>query len=123
MKMMKSTGDLKVSASGEREIVMTRSFHAPRHLVFDAFTKPELLKRWLLGADGWSMVVCDVDLKVGGKYRWVWRHDQRGDEMGMGGTYREIARPDRLVSTEKFDQAWYPGEAVGTLVLVENARR
>ena len=116
---MKNAETLQVSAAGEREIVMTRVFNAPRGLVWDAHTKPELLKKWLLGPDGWSLVVCDIDLRVGGKYRYVWRKEKTGMDMGMGGVYREIAAPERLVSTEKFDESWYPGEGVGTLVLTE----
>src|SRR5260370_10629363 len=65
------------------------------------------------------MPICEIDLRVGGVYRYVWRRDSDGGEMGMGGAYREIAAPERLVATEKFDQPWYPGEAVGTTVLVE----
>src|SRR6185503_3106474 len=116
---MINTEKLKVSASGDREIVMTRSFNAPRRLVFDAFTKPELVRQWLLGPDGWSMPVCEIDLRVGGKYRYVWRKEATGEEMGMGGTFREIVRPEKLVATEKFDEAWYPGEAVDTTVFEE----
>jgi uncharacterized protein YndB with AHSA1/START domain len=115
---MMNSGNLKLTTSGDREIVMTRVFDAPRRLVFDAFTKPELVKRWLLGPPGWTMPVCEIDLKVGGTYRYVWRKSD-GHEMGMGGVYREIAAPERLVATERFDEAWYPGEAVGTLVLSE----
>jgi uncharacterized protein YndB with AHSA1/START domain len=115
-----NAGNLKLTTRGEREIVMTREFNAPRRLLFDAFTKPELVRQWLLGPPGWSMPVCEIDLKVGGKYRYVWRQDSDGTEMGMGGVYREIVAPERLVSTEKFDEAWYPGEAVGTIVLSEN---
>ncbi len=114
---------LQLTAPGEREIVMTRVFDAPRKLVFDAFAKPELLRRWLLGPPGWSMPVCEIDLRVGGAYRYVWRRDRDGTEMGMGGVYREIMAPERLVTTERFDEAWYPGEAVGTLVLVEQGGR
>lgn len=116
---MNNPGNLKLTTRGDREIVITRVFDAPRKLVFDAFTKPELVKQWLLGPDGWSMPVCEIDLKVGGKYRYVWRRDKDGTEMGMGGGYREIVAPERVVATEKFDQSWYPGEAVGTFVLVE----
>jgi len=116
---MKNTGNLKLTTQGDREIVMTRALDAPRRLVFDAFTKPELVKHWLLGPPGWSMPICEIDLRVGGVYRYVWRRDSDGSEMGMGGVYREIVAPERLVATEKFDQAWYPGEAVGTTVLVE----
>jgi uncharacterized protein YndB with AHSA1/START domain len=116
---MKSIGNLKLTTQGDREIVMTRAFDAPRRLIFDAFTKPELVKQWLLGPPGWTMPVCEIDLRVGGVYRYVWRRDTDGSEMGMGGVYREIVAPERLVATEKFDQPWYPGEAVGTTVLVE----
>jgi uncharacterized protein YndB with AHSA1/START domain len=116
---MKNTGNLKLTTPDDREIVMTRILDAPRRLVFDAFTKPELVKQWLLGPPGWAMLVCEIDLRVGGVYRHVWRRDSDGSEMGMDGVYRQIAAPERLVATEKFDQAWYPGEAIGTTVLVE----
>ena len=119
---MKNAAGLQVTARGEREIVMTRVFDAPRTLVFDAHTKPELVRRWLLGPPGWSMPVCEIDLRVGGKYRYEWRKD--GSTMGMGGEFREIVAPRRIVSTEKFDESWYPGEgAVGTLELVEEDGR
>jgi uncharacterized protein YndB with AHSA1/START domain len=116
---MTRTQRVKVEPVGEREVRMTRLFNAPRNLIFDAFTKPELVKRWLLGPEGWSMPVCDIDLRVGGAYRYVWKNDNTGTTMGMGGVYREIARPDRIVNTEKFDDAWYPGEAINTTALVE----
>ena len=114
---------LKLTTPSDREIAMTRVFDAPRQLVFDAHTKPDLVRQWLLGPPGWSMPVCEMDVRVGGKYRWVWRHDANGTEMGMGGVYREIVAPERLVATERFDQAWYPGEALNTLVLIEKAGR
>jgi len=120
---MRHAAELKITAPGDRDLVMTRVFDAPRKLVFDAHTKPELVRRWLLGPPGWSMPVCEIELRVGGKYRYVWRHDTNGTQMGMGGVYREIRAPERLVHTEKFDEAWYPGEGVGTLVLVEHAGR
>jgi uncharacterized protein YndB with AHSA1/START domain len=120
---MRNVGALKITTPSDREIMMTRDFDAPRRLVFDAFTKPELIKRWLLGPPGWSMPVCEVDLRVGGKYRYVWRRDRDGTEMGMGGVYREITARERIVATERFDEAWYPGEAVGTTVFVEQGTR
>ena len=120
---MKNAETLEITTPTEREIVMTRVFDAPRQLVFDAWTKPELVKRWLLGPDGWTMPVCEIDLRVGGKYRWVWRRDSDGTEMGIGGVYREVAAPGRLVATERFDEAWYPGEAVNTVALVEQGGR
>jgi uncharacterized protein YndB with AHSA1/START domain len=118
---MKNSETFKVAAQGDREIVMTRMFDAPRRLVWDAHTKPELVKRWLLGPPGWSMPVCEIDLRVGGKYRYVWRRDFDGKEMGMGGVYREIVPTQRLVQTETFDDPWYQGEALDTLVLVEQS--
>src|ERR1051326_1482016 len=117
---MNHQDSFRVSARGDRELLMTRIFDAPRALVFDALTKPELVRQWLLGPAGWSMPVCEIDLRVGGSYRYVWRHD-KGQEMGMGGVFREIVPPERIVSTEKFAESWYPGEAVGTLVLTEQA--
>lgn len=117
--VMNKSAALKVMARGEREVVMTRTFNAPRTLVFETFTRPDLIKRWLLGPDGWSMPVCEVDLRVGGRYRYVWRHDKDGKEMGMGGVYREIAPPERVVATEKFDDPWYEGEGLVTVTLAE----
>jgi uncharacterized protein YndB with AHSA1/START domain len=110
-------GLLEITTPSDREISMTRVFNAPAQLVFDAWTKPELLKRWLGVRAGWTMEVCEVDLRVGGKYRFVWRGPDM--TMGMGGAYREVVPPTRLVSTEKFDEAWYEGEAIDTIVLVE----
>ncbi len=116
-------GTLKLTTPSDREIAMTRVFDAPRRLVYDAHTKPDLVRQWLLGPPGWSMSVCEMDVRVGGKYRWVWRHDQDGTTMGMGGAYKEVVAPERLVTTEKFDEAWYPGESLNTLVLVEQGGR
>ncbi|MCY1031010.1 SRPBCC family protein [Corallococcus sp. BB11-1] len=115
---MKSTGNLKVSTPSDLELTMTRIFNAPRRLVFDAHTKPELLKRWLGVHRGWSMAVCEIDLRVGGAYRYVWRGPDRKD-MGVSGIFREITPPERLVNTERFDDAWYTGEALNTLLLTE----
>lgn len=119
---MKRAGTLQVSVRGEREIVITRDFDAPRNLVYDALTKPELLKRWLGAISGWSMDVCEIDLKVGGKYRYLWRGPD-GAQMGMRGEYREIVPNERIVNTEVFDEAWYPGGAVETAVLTEHGGR
>ena len=110
---------LKVTMPSDREIAMTREFDAPRQLVWDAHTKAELVRKWLLGPPGWSMPVCKIDLRVGGGYRYEWRKKSDGTTMAMGGTYKEITPIERIVSTEKFDDPWYEGEAVGTLVLRE----
>ena len=116
-------GTLTLTTPSDREITMTRVFNAPRRLVYDAHTKPELVRQWLLGPPGWSMPVCEMDVRVGGRYRWVWKHEQDGRTMGMGGAYREVVPPERLVATEKFDEAWYPGESLNTLVLTEQGGR
>jgi uncharacterized protein YndB with AHSA1/START domain len=116
--MPKTMPGLKVSALNDREILMTRLFDAPRDLVFDAFTKPHLIKRWLTGPDGWSLPVCEVDLKAGGALRYVWRHTD-GTSMGLKGTYREIKRPERIVHSELFDEDWTGGEALVTTSFVE----
>ena len=108
-----------VSTPSDREIQVTRDFHAPRRLVFDAFTRPDLVRRWLLGPPGWTMPVCEIDLRVGGTYRYVWRKEGEKD-MGMGGVFRDIVPSERLVATERFDDAWYPGEALDTTVFVED---
>ena len=104
---MKNTGTLKVTTPTDREVVLTRVFDAPRTLVWDAFTKPELLKRWF-GPRGWSLAVCEVDLRIGGGFRFVVRGPD-GRVMGMRGVYREIATPDRSVHMETFDD--YPSES------------
>ena len=116
---MRDAMRLVVSAHGEREIVMTRMFAAPRALVFEAYTKPEFVRRWLLGPEGWEMPVCEIDLRVGGRFRYVWRHAS-GQEMGMGGVYKEIVAPERIVSTERFDDPWYQGEGLGTVIFKEH---
>ena len=108
----------QVTTPTDCEIEIARDFHAPRQLVFDAFTKPELVRRWLLGPPGWSMPVCEIDLKAGGAYRYVWRKEGVKD-MGMGGIFREIVSPGRLVATEKFDDSWYPGGALDTTTFVQ----
>jgi uncharacterized protein YndB with AHSA1/START domain len=113
-----NTETLQVTTPSAREIVMTRVFDAPRELVFAALTKPELLTRWLGVRNGWTMTVCEVDLKVGGAYRYEWRGPD-GAELALGGVFREIVAPERIVATEKFDDPWDQGEALDTMVLVE----
>jgi uncharacterized protein YndB with AHSA1/START domain len=116
---MKNTGTLKVTTPTDREIIMTRVFNAPRRMVFDAFTKPELLKRWF-GPRGWTLVDCQVDLQVGGGFRFVLRGPD-GRELGMRGVYREIMPPERSVHMESFDD--YPGESQVTGVYIEHEGR
>ena len=110
---------MQLVTRGDCEIVITRVFDATRQMVFDAHTKPELLKRWMTGSPGWSLVVCEIDLRVGGAFRYVWR-GPNGQDMGMGGVHREIVPPERLVTTELFDVDWTGGEVISTLVLTES---
>lgn len=119
---MTSDAGLVLTPEGDREIRIRRIFDAPRHLVFEALTRPELLQRWLGVQGGWSMAVCEIDLRVGGAYRYVWRGAD-GKQMGMRGVFREIVPPERLVATGVFDQPWYPGEELATTVLVEQGGR
>jgi uncharacterized protein YndB with AHSA1/START domain len=118
---MSRLGSLTVTTPTERDIVLSRAFDAPRHLVFDALTKPEFLTRWY-GARGWNLVVCEVDLRVGGAYRFVSRGPD-GAEMGQGGVYQVIQPPERLMYTELFDNQSYPGETLISHELVERADR
>lgn len=114
---MKSIGTLQITTPTEREVVLTRDFNAPRTLVFDACTKPELLQRWS-EAPGRSLAVCEIDLKAGGAFRFVWRGPGRKD-VGMHGVYREVARPERFVRTESWED-WDAGESLVTTVFLEH---
>src|SRR5712691_12343050 len=113
-----NTGTLQVTTPTEREIVMTRVFDAPRSLVFEAWTNPEYVPHWMLGPEGWTMPVCEIDLRPGGSWHFVWRKTN-GAEMAMHGEYREVTPPERLVSTERWGPDW--PETVNTLVLSEAA--
>ena len=95
---------------------MTRVVDASRRLVFDAWTNPEHLPHWMLGPKGWTMPVCEVDLRPGGAWHFVWCRSD-GTEMGMRGVYREIKLPERLVSTESWGGNW--PETLNTLILSE----
>jgi uncharacterized protein YndB with AHSA1/START domain len=119
---MTSAKRYQTSLPGEREFTLTRTFDAPRRLVFDAYTNPEMVKKWLFGPAEWPMIICEIDLRVGGKLRYVWRHKERGD-MGMSGVFREVAVPERLVNTELFDEDWTGGETLLTTTFVESSGR
>jgi len=109
---------LEVTTPSEREIRVTRMFDAPPELVFECHTQPEYLKKWLLGPPGWSMPICEVDLRAGGRYRYVWRSDSDSSEFGVQGEFREIASPQRLVSIETMDGA--PGESLCTATFAQS---
>lgn len=116
----------QVTLPSDREVKVTRSFKAPRALVYRAYTEPQLLQRWLLGPPGWSMPVCEMDVRVGGGYQWRWRNDQDGSEFGFAGTFREVKPGARLVHTEAYDPGTvgdgYPGdEAIVTVTFTEES--
>jgi uncharacterized protein YndB with AHSA1/START domain len=113
---MKNTGTLRVATPTDRETVITRVFDAPSRLVFDAWTNPKHVPHWMLGPEGWTMPVCEIDLRPGGAWHFVWRRSD-GTEMAMRGVYREITPPERLVSTESWGGDW--PETLNTLILSE----
>jgi uncharacterized protein YndB with AHSA1/START domain len=100
----------------DREIVITRVVDAPRRLVWDAWTKPEHVPHWLLGPEGWTMPVCEIDLRPGGSWHYVWRQAD-GTELAMRGVYQEVVPPERLVSTDSWGGDW--PETLNTLALTE----
>lgn len=102
----------------DREVVVTRVVDAPRRLVFDAMSNPKHVPQWLTGPEGWTMPVCEIDLRPGGAWRYVYRQPN-GAEMTLQGSYREVAPPERIVSTESWGPEW--PETINTLVLTEAA--
>ncbi|MGJ6967422.1 SRPBCC family protein [Streptosporangium sp. G11] len=120
MSGQEQTEGLTVRAVSDTDLVLTRTFAAPRRLVFDAFTRPELLRRWH-GARGWHLVVCEIDLRPGGAWRFVSRGPQ-GAELGQGGVFHEVDAPGRLVQSEVHD-GWDEGEALVTTVFDERDGR
>ncbi len=115
-------GELTVATPNDFDVVCTRIFDAPMRLVFDCHTRPALVKRWLLGPPGWSMPVCEIDLRPGGRFRYLWRNDESGKEFALNGTYREIVAPARIVHLESFEGEDMP-KALVTTVLAERDGR
>jgi uncharacterized protein YndB with AHSA1/START domain len=109
-------GATTFTTPSDREVVMTREVEAPRELVFDAWTKPEHVQQWMLGPSGWTMPVCEIDLRPGGEWHFVWARAD-GTEMDMRGEYREVTPPVRLVSTESWGGDW--PETINTVTLSE----
>jgi uncharacterized protein YndB with AHSA1/START domain len=108
-----------VTLPNDTDVVVVRTFNAPRALVFDAWTKPALVQRWMLGPPGWTMPVCEMDVRPGGKYRWRWRSDEDGKEFGFVGEFREVVKPSRIVHVERFDPGDLGGEMGEALVTTE----
>ncbi len=93
----------QVTLPSDREVRVTRQFNAPRQLVWEAHTKPELVRKWQTGYDGWDMPVCEMDVRVGGKYRWQWKNREDGKQFGFFGTFTEVNAPSRLEHNEYYD--------------------
>jgi uncharacterized protein YndB with AHSA1/START domain len=111
------TGITTYTTPTDNQIAATRVVDAPRRTVFEAWTNPKHVSQWLLGPDGWTMPVCEIDLRPGGAWRWVWRKAD-GREMAMSGFYKEVIRPERLVWTERWGPEW--PETTNTLELRES---
>lgn len=107
-----------ISTPSDLEATLTRDFDAPRALVWEAFTNPAHISRWMLGPPGWTMPVCENDLRPGGVWHYVWRKTN-GTEMSMTGTNREVVPLERIVSTERWGPEW--PETVNTVVFTERA--
>ena len=112
-----STGATTYATPSDREVVITRVVNAPRRLVFAAWTEPRHLQRWLIGPDGWSMPICEIDLRPGGHWRYVYRKPS-GTELTLTGSVLEVLPPERLVTTESWGPEW--PETVNTVVLTES---
>jgi uncharacterized protein YndB with AHSA1/START domain len=120
MKSGVSTGVTTYTTPSDVEVVLTRVVNAPRPLVFAAWTEPRHLQRWLTGPEGWTMPICEIDLRPGGRWRYVYRKAS-GTEMTLTGTVLEVVPSERLVTTESWGREW--PETVNTLVLTESEGR
>jgi uncharacterized protein YndB with AHSA1/START domain len=98
-----NTAGLKVAIPTETTIVFTRIFNAPRPLVWDAMTKPDLLPRWMFCPPGWSWAACEMDVRVAGKFRWAWNGPDGQLALSIWGVYREVNPPSRIVHTERME--------------------
>jgi uncharacterized protein YndB with AHSA1/START domain len=120
---MKSQHKSTVTLPNDLDVVVVRAFNAPRTLVFDAWTKPALLQRWMLGPPGWTMPVCEMDVRPGGKFKWRWRSEENGAEFGFTGEFREVVRPSRIVHIERYEPGDVGGEMGEALVTSELAEK
>lgn len=100
----------------DTQVVITRVVKAPRKLVYQAYTVPAHLQKWLLGPEGWTMPICEFEAKNGGKWRYVWRKAD-GAEMAMAGTVKEIVPNEKIVSTETWGPEW--PETLNSVVFTE----
>lgn len=101
----------------DRDVRVTRQFNAPRALVYKAHTDPAIVQKWMLGPPGWSMPVCEMDVRVGGAYRWRWRSEDGAKEFGFFGVFEEVVEPSKIVHSENYD----PGNVGGPMPASEPA--
>jgi uncharacterized protein YndB with AHSA1/START domain len=120
MEQMTTSGTAKVTLPADEQILITREFDAPKHLVYKAWTTPELVRRWWNAKRG-EVTTCEIDLRVGGTWRYVMVTPD-GTEVGFHGEYREIVPNERIVSTEVFE-GMPEGAALNTLTLAEEDGR
>ena len=115
----RNSGAMTLTLPSDREIVLTRVFNAPRRLLFEAWTNPEHVKQWY-GCSIMTLPICEIDLRVGGAYRYVMR-DPGGMNHTMQGVYREIAPPARLVYTERYvTEGFISNDALVTVLFAEH---
>jgi uncharacterized protein YndB with AHSA1/START domain len=114
------TGTLTLTTPSETEVVVARSFDAPRELVWKAYTEPEHITQWMLGPPDWTMPVCELELRPGAPYRFGWRKGD-GTEMEITGVVKEVVPPERLVITESWGGDW--PDALNTIDFAEDDGR
>src|SRR5690606_29828156 len=111
-----------VTLPSDSQVLVRRSFNAPRALVYRAHTEPKLVQRWQLGPPGWTMPVCEMDVRKGGKYRWRWRSIEDGKEFGFHGTFEEVTPNERIRHIEFYDPGDVGGDmGEGALITLELA--
>lgn len=126
-----------IASIGSQEIRINKSFYYSPQKIYEALTNPELVQQWYKAPLNWIMVICDIDLRVGGEYKYLWfnpsfpegysagmhvsRFYEGPNEVCIFGTFKEITTNKRLVYTENYDQRWYPGECFNTIILTETA--
>lgn len=109
--MIARANSAEVTLPADGQVEVTRSFNAPRTLVYEAYTKPDLMRRWLVGYPGWTMPVCEMDVRIGGTFRWRWQNEADESEFGFHGEFLAVETPSLLRHTQAFD----PGTLGGTM--------
>jgi uncharacterized protein YndB with AHSA1/START domain len=119
---MTEIGKLRAAPDGDRGILVTRAFDAPREVVFEAYTRPELVPHWLGVFGGWEMIACVIEPKVGGTWRFVWT-GPKGERIGWRAVCREFVPPERITSVRSFDEPFFKGSELATITFTEQGSR